>query len=263
LKQYIWTNSALLISLRNISANGTGLASNFCLTRRTSIIRNNVHEDELGLFRLPHIYDIVTLLAQHMSEDSAHQKMKPNELCVFMTGLASEAEEFMRLSPKFFFITFVMLEVNVDFPHWNVGQRTQVSVPVILRGGYYYIISGQENIPLYRIHNPKQFFFSTDGQSLLLRMIAHWHGDKEGNMFEMICAQGGSTFSLYCLPNITSGNGWPSELWSKLSEDEIKTIMPFELVHEPIVKTNSKYCVQLVKLDDKKNIVDIKFPEKD
>ena len=82
-------------------------------------------------------------------------------------------------------------------------------------------------------------------------------------MFEMICAQGGSTFSLYCLPNITSGNGWPSELWSKLSEDEIKTIMPFELVHEPIVKTNSKYCVQLVKLDDKKNIVDIKFPEKD
>lgn len=113
---------------------------------------------------MPHVFDIIALLAQRMPEDLTQQAKQPKDLCVFMGGFASEAEEFMRFSPKFFFITCDLLAVNDDFPQWDVGPRTQLVVPVIWREGYYYIISGHENIPLYRIHHPKDFFSPKTGK---------------------------------------------------------------------------------------------------
>ena len=133
-----------------ISATSIGLTASFLtLIKR----QGNLKANEV---RLPHVFDIIALLAQRMPEDLTQQSKKPNDLCVFMGGFASEAEEFMRLSPKFFFIICDLLEVNVS--QWEVGKRTQLVVPVIWREGYYYIISGHEDIPLYRIHHPKDFF---------------------------------------------------------------------------------------------------------
>lgn len=251
----------IIVSLTtNISASPIGLTGSYLpVTKRRGYFKANE-------VRLPHVFDIIAVLAQRMSEDltpqASNEAINPNELCVFMGAYASEAGEFMRLNPKFFFITCNLLEVNDGFPQWEVGPQTQLVVPVIWREGYYYIISGQENVPLYRIHHPKEFFFSTEGKALLLRMLARWHGDKKGAVFDPIEIRGGKQ-GIYCLPNIGASDGWPAELWDDLNEDEINAIIPYQLVHEPVIPLNQKYSVQLVSLNDSHNIVDVKFPNKE
>jgi hypothetical protein len=180
-----------------------------------------------------------------------------------MGGCATEAEEFMTLCPKFFFITSDVLEVKDDVPVWSsesIGLRTPLVVPVILRGGYYYIIVGQENIPIFRVHHPKEFFFTIDGKALLIRILTHWSG-KNGKVIELIQTSNGvNTF--YCLPTFNIGDGWLCELWKDLKIDQVNAIVPFTIVHEPVTY-NQKYAVQIVELNDSTNVVDIRFPESD
>ncbi len=220
--------------------------------------QRNLKADDV---RVPHIFDVVTALAQHMSEGSAPQTMSPKDLCMFMGGFGSEAEEFMRLRPKFFFITCDVLDVKDDVPVWStesIGLRTPLVVPVILRGGYYYIIAGKENIPVYRIHHPKQFFFSIDGKALLIRMLTKWYCGKD-NVLELVHTPDGNHL-FYCLPTFTIGDGWPCEVWNDVKLDEVNAIVPFHLVHEPFTYYQ-KFTVQVVKLNDTTNIVDVRFPD--
>jgi hypothetical protein len=45
-------------------------------------------------------------------------------------------------------------------------------------------------------------------------------------------------------------------------EDQIELNIPFNLEHDPSLPNNRNYFVQLVRLNDSNNIVDINFPEK-
>lgn len=250
----------LLKANTNMSATLTGLCSNPFLWRiAKSDINRKVKVDEV---RPPHIYDVLMMLTQDKSQESTDETMNPCELCVFMSGFENEAEEFLRLSPRFFFIICDVIGVNNDHPQqWNsIRGRTQLVVPVILRGGYYYIICGQQNVPVYRIHHPEQFFFSADGRTLLLSMLHYWHCDKKGGMLEVLFTCDGK-HSLYCVPKVASNSGYPNELWNDLTEDQIQSNIPFKLVHEPLVENDHMYSVQLVRLDDSNNIVDIVFPD--
>mmetsp|Transcript_39 Transcript_39/g.54 ORF Transcript_39/g.54 Transcript_39/m.54 type:complete len:283 (-) Transcript_39:68-916(-) len=255
IQRYMSLQNNTLAALCNAAQEPGLTASYLTLIKR----HGNLKANEV---RLPHVFDIIALLAQRIPEDLTQQAKQPKDLCVLMGGFASEAEEFMRLSPKFFFITCDLLEVNVS--QWDVGQRTQLVVPVIWKGGHYYIISGHKDIPLYRIHHPKDFFFSNDGKALLLRMIAHWYcdSDEKGSVVDLHYTQDGKN-TFYCLPNISGSDDWPIELWDDLNEDEINAIIPYEVVHEPVIPFNQKYSVQLVQLNDASNIIEVKFPKKE
>lgn len=232
---------------------------------RSTSLRHGFNNLNADAIRFPHIYDVIKVMSHHISKDSDRQPNDPNDLCWFMSGVASEAEEFMRLRPKFFFITCdVVLKCNENFPELDVGhfsRRSQFIVPVILKDGYYYVIDGRENTPVYRIHDPRQFFFSDEGRDALLQLLAK--GLVKSYALSSMHSPDGR-HSLYCIPNLNTceGDGWPSELWSNLEEEEIRAILPFQLVHEPVVGLNQKYSVQVVKLNDTENIVDVRFPNK-
>lgn len=243
----------------------TGFAPNSFLVRNAN--RRDFHRklkrDEV--IRPPHIYDIVKVLTQDMSQCSADEPAtNPAEMCVFMGGFAREAEEFLRMSPKFFFVICDILGApGVDDAHpqrWKSRRRTQLVVPVIFRGGHYYMIFGQENIPVHRVHHPVQFFFSPDGRSLLLHMLTHFHCHQRGDALELLFTNE-EKLSLYSIPKV-SNCGYPSEAWNNLTEDEIELSIPFNLEHKPSDPNNRNFFVQLVRLSDSNNIVDINFPEK-
>ena len=207
--------------------------------------------------RLPHIYDVMKILTE---DDVTLLTANPGSTCVFMGGFEFEKEEFRRMSPKFFFIICDMLigtgEVNYNDPLQGLRRRAQLVVPVILKGGYYYIIPGRENIPLYRIHNPEHFFFSTEGKSALVSLLNQWYCHNRGDALDLLFTREGKLL-LYSLPKVTDSCGFPNEMWGNLTEEQIKPNIPFQLVHVPSVPTHALYSVQLVRLNDSNNIIDI------
>lgn len=236
-----------------------GLVNNLDMIR-TSSGNMNV---KAAAVRLPHIFDVITVLSQRIA-GLTQRTINPHDLCLFMGGFESEVEQFKTLSPRFFFITCDILKLNDGFPQGDmgcVGIRTQLVVPVVLRGGYYYVIVGKGNTPVYRIHHPTQFFFSPKGKDFLTQMLVRSHCESKDCVLSPIFTPEGK-HAFYCLPiNLnTSCNGWPSELWDDLDEDVLNAMLPFEVVHEPVVSSNQKYSVQVLKLNDTTNIVDVMFP---
>lgn len=243
----------------------TGFVLNSFLVRNAN--RRDFHRKlkKGEVIRPPHIYDIVKVLTQDMSQCSADEPAtNPAEMCVFMGGFPSEAEEFLRMSPKFFFVICDILgapEVDDDPPQrWRSRRRTQLVVPVIFRGGHYYIIFGQENIPVHRVRHPVQFFFSPEGRSLLLHMLTLFHCHQKGDALELLFTHE-EKLSLYSIPKV-SNCGYPSEAWNNLTEDEIELSIPFNLEHNSSDPNNRNFFVQLVRLNDSNNIVDINFPQR-
>ena len=211
--------------------------------------------------RLPHIYDILMVLTQN--NETPLVAVNPGAMCVFMGGFEAEADEFKRLRPKFFFIICDMImgagEVNYNPPQ-GLGNRVQLVVPVIFRGGHYYIIPGRENTPLYRINHPEQFFFSTEGKSTLVCLLNKWYCHNRGDALDLIFSREGKLL-LYCLPKVPGSSGFPNEMWDDLTEEQIKPNIPFRLVRDPSVPTDQNYSVQLIRLNDSSNIIDVNISD--
>ena len=202
--------------------------------------------------RLPHIYDVMKILTE---DDVTLLTANPGSTSVFIGCFESDVEEFKRMSPKFFFIICDMLIAGED-PLQGLGDRAQLVVPVILKGGYYYIIPGRENTPIYRIHHPEQFFFSAEGRCTITRLLTQWHCHNRGDALSFLSTREGKLL-MYCLPKVTDSCGFPNEMWGNLTVEQIKPNIPFQLVHDPSVPTHAHYSVQLVKLNDSNNIADI------
>lgn len=232
-----------------MSATLTGLGDIFSLLRNAKgwdFNRKLKMED----IRLPHIYDVIDLLTE---DNEALLTANPGSMCVFMGGFEAEAEEFKRLRPKFFFINCDLL---IGATQQGGENRTQLVVPVIFRGGHYYIIPGIENIPLYRVHRPEQFFFSTEGRCVLIRLLTRCYCHNRGDALSFLFTREGKLL-MYCVPKVTDKCGFPNEMWDDLTEDQIELNIPFNLEHEPSVPNNRNYFVQLVRLNDPKNVIDI------
>eukprot|EP00573_Skeletonema_grethae_P013542 CAMPEP_0201697508 /NCGR_PEP_ID=MMETSP0578-20130828/11354_1 /ASSEMBLY_ACC=CAM_ASM_000663 /TAXON_ID=267565 /ORGANISM="Skeletonema grethea, Strain CCMP 1804" /LENGTH=217 /DNA_ID=CAMNT_0048183695 /DNA_START=236 /DNA_END=889 /DNA_ORIENTATION=+ len=209
---------------------------------------------------MPHVFDILRVMAifankLHNSSSLPCENIdnvdvfSSNETCQFMSGIEAEAEIFARLNPKLFFIT---CRVLTDIKKGCFGSCANVSFPVIFKGGHYYILVGEEDTPVYRVHEPNKLFFTLEGKLILKHLLKknkNWelefYVDKYGKQ------------SLYCIPSFTVDNAFPAGRWDGCSEDEINSMIPHPLVTRPKIPPTSKFSVQLVDIEDTENIVDI------
>lgn len=218
--------------------------------------------------RMPHVFDILSVLANITSTRDRNLSLTPRtksndiasgEICQFMSGLEAEAEVFAEMNPGFFFITCrVLTDISsVD----SFGSCANVSFPVVFKGGHYYIIIGEENTPVYRVHQPAKLFFTPEGKMILKRLLRKNH-NLTGELDFFVDEDGKQ--SMYCIPKFTCEDVFPGARWEDCNVSDINTMLPHPLVNQPIVPEPHKFSVQVLELSsDRENIVDIFQTEND
>ncbi|KAK1744847.1 hypothetical protein QTG54_004138 [Skeletonema marinoi] len=240
--------------------------TSFCNAIQEPGMLSNVFLANQGLFtsnlnpgsstaRMPHVFDIISVMFNIVTHHSPVDGAPNNsEICLFMSGIESEVGLFMRMNPKFFFITCRILTdfTNVD----SFVACANVSFPVVFKGGHYYIIIGEENTPIYRVHQPVKLFFTFEGKLILKRLLRRNHSHT--GEFDFHVNKDGKQ-AVYCIPNFASAGVFPGGRWDDCNSAEIESMMPHPLVKQPIVPDTHKFSVQVLELSDSENIVDIFF----
>lgn len=238
-----------------------GMLSNVFLANR-GLCHSNMSNTTAA--RMPHVFDIISVMyniathLSHASDGRANNTIAPSEICQFLSGIESEAAIFARMNPKFFFVTCRVLTdfSNVD----SFGACANVSFPVVYKGGHYYIIIGEEDTPVYRIHRPDKFFFTYEGKLILRRLLRKnhlhtgeldFHASKDGKQ------------AAYCIPKFSCADVFPGGRWDDCNSAEIDSMIPHPLVNEPIVPETHKFSVQVLELSDTENIVDVFYAGND
>jgi len=241
--------------------------TSFCNAIQEPGMLSNVFLANQGLFtsnlnpgsstaRMPHVFDIISVMFNIVTHHSPVDGAPNNsEICLFMSGIESEVGLFVRMNPKFFFITCRILTdfTNVD----SFVACANVSFPVVFKGGHYYIIIGEENTPIYRVHQPVKLFFTFEGKLILKRLLRRNHSHT--GEFDFHVNKDNGKQNVYCIPNFASAGVFPGGRWDDCNSAEIDSMMPHPLVKQPIVPDTHKFSVQVLELSDSENIVDIFF----
>lgn len=205
--------------------------------------------------RMPHIYDILDVLYCFRSIESSTSTQTCRSKHIVMTGTEAEAEAFMTLHPKFFFVSCrVLVNIRSDGGH---GPFMNIVFPVIWKMGHYYVIVGEGDTPVYRIHHPDKFFFTFKGTLILKNLLSRYYRGL-GTEFDFSKNDEGK-HAPYYIPNFMIDD-CPSERWDSAENVSIAKQLLLPLVHEPVVPGPHLASVQVIQMDDSHNIVDIKFP---
>ena len=205
--------------------------------------------------RAPHLRDVLVSLQRLLRPDLANNESPSH---IFMCGIESEAETFMKMRPKFFFINCeVIMGIDQDV---CPSLCANIFFPVILKGGDYYIIVGEDRTPVYRLLNPKDLFFTFQGTEVLAYILSrNYCGDGKRLSFHL---NNDGKREAYCIPGFMDGIQYPcpSKRWENCKKSIIDKQLMFPLVDTPVVPANCKSSVQIVNLSGVNNIIDIKFP---
>ena len=207
-------------------------------------------EDSLLPIRIPHIYDVLQSLQRLFSPDVTSNETIPKH--TFMCGVESEYDIFMNMCPKFFFIN---CQFFMDIRDSSSGTCANIVFPVILKGGHYYIIVGEEGTPVYRVHNPRELFFTLKGTQVLRFFLSRNYFGKTKHFQLRMNKQGKQ--EPYCIPEFIDGIQCPTERYNKCNSAIIEKQLTVPLVDTPRVPPSHKLSVQIINLNDTENIVDI------
>jgi hypothetical protein len=143
----------------------------------------------------------------------------------------------------------------MDIRDSRSGTCANIVFPVILKGGHYYIIVGEEGTPVYRVHNPQELFFTSKGTQVLRLFLSRNYCGKSKN-FQLHLNREGKQ-EAYCIPELIDGIQCPSERYNKCNSAIIEKQLTVPLVDTPVVPPHQKLSVQIINLNDTENIVDI------
>ena len=229
--------------------------SSFCnLVQMPAWINIMAHHSSIGeelvtsdfIWGSPTIYDYFGIEVKNLTVTTeAHGRLK------FHRSFSHGAEGltvFEELKPNYFLIESKIL---FQVEHCNGDGRVEVDqtiqtllVPVIFKDNYYYICPGQENSYVYRIHHPKNLFFTSDGHEFLKSLL--------GKPF-----QENNWCYVTDIKIVMPKQSKPVTNWDQKTDYDIGLCVPYPVVSTNKVPDDNRCSVQLVRLNDNHYIKDI------
>lgn len=113
--------------------------------------------------------DLPLLTRSSMPRPDDETSSSAESIVTYLSGIESEASEFCKTMPPFFFINCGLIWLDRD----ACLRRKSLYVPVFFKSGHYYICNGENKSKVYRVHDPRAVFFSESGHRVL-EIVLSW-----------------------------------------------------------------------------------------
>ena len=146
-----------------------------------------------------------------LTEHCAFAKKPFNYFRIF-NGEEQEVEVFDKMNPPFFFLNCKLTKCDIED---GSTVDEPLFVPVIQKGGKYFLFGGQNKCRLYKIDDPHWLFFTIEGhQRLVALLTALYKGQYITVLFNRFHDH--RPRRLLCVPEQLSKGSYPSVHWNEL-----------------------------------------------